>query len=93
MESTQPLSPDFFVQAFSTMPAGQIIFLALAAITWLIGSNVLVSYHYKRLGKSWASGFKPFVFPFTKFNAKEWLILFILFLLTAFFGITAISWQ
>ena len=36
---------------------------------------ILVAYHYKRVGKSAWSGFKPFAFPFRHFNAKERLML------------------
>ena len=60
---------------FSAMPGLQLVFLALAAVTWLGGANLVVAYHYKRVGKSAWSGFKPFAFPFRHFNAKEWLIL------------------
>src|SRR5437764_263572 len=49
--------------------------LHLAAVTWLGGGNILVAYHYKRVGKSPWAGFKPFAFPFRHFNAREWLIL------------------
>ena len=49
-----------------------------AAVTWLIGGNVLVALHYKRVGKPWWSGFRPFAFPFKDFNATEWLILLLL---------------
>jgi hypothetical protein len=49
-----------------------------AAVTWLVGGNVLVAFHYKRIGKPWWSGFRPFAFPFKDFNAAEWLILLLL---------------
>jgi len=61
--------------AFGAMPVGQLVFFALFAGTWLIGGNVLIASHYKRIGKHWASGFKPFAFPFKDFNAKEWQLL------------------
>lgn len=63
------------IRSFSALSSLQLALLALAAVTWLGGGNILVAYHYKRLGKSPWSGFKPFAFPFTRFNAKEWLIL------------------
>jgi len=59
---------------FSAMPGLQLVFLALAFVTWLAGANLVVAYHYKRVGKSAWSGFKPFASPpFRHFNAKEWL--------------------
>ena len=73
----QPQQPDFsdLIRIFSAMPGLQLLFLVLAAVTWLGGGNILVAYHYKRVGKPAWSGFKPFAFPFRRFNAKEWLIL------------------
>jgi hypothetical protein len=73
------------------MPGVQIIFLGLFAATWLIGANVLVAQHYRRMGKSPWSGFQPFAFPFKDFNAKEWLTLFALAVLSLSFGAIALS--
>lgn len=56
----------------------QVIFLALLAITWLIGGNIVIARHYRRVGRSGWSGFKPFAFPFRNFNRAEWLSLFAL---------------
>ena len=70
------------------MPGLQVVLVALAAITWLIGGNVLVAFHYRRLGRSVWSGFRPFAFPFKDFNAREWLILALLLVLSiTFIGI------
>ena len=63
------------IRIFSAMPGLQLLFLVLAAVTWLGGGNILVAYHYRRVGKPAWSGFKPFAFPFKHFNGKEWLIL------------------
>jgi hypothetical protein len=60
------------------MTIGQVLLVACAAVTWLIGGNVLVAFHYKRVGGAWWSGFRPFAFPFRAFNAREWLILAVL---------------
>jgi hypothetical protein len=51
------------------------ILFVLGAATWLIGGNVVVAFHYRRLGQPMWSGFKPFRFPFLRFNAVEWLLL------------------
>jgi hypothetical protein len=55
-----------------------LMLVVLAMATWLVGGNVLVASHYRRLGKSPWSGFRPFAFPFAPFNAKEWAILALL---------------
>jgi hypothetical protein len=53
----------------------QLVFLGLFAATWLIGGNILIVFHHRRLGKPWWSGFRPFAFPFKNFNGSEWLAL------------------
>ena len=73
------------------MPGLQLAFLVVAVVTWLGGGNILVAYHYKRVGKSPWSGFKAFSFPFRHFNAKEWLILAGLAVLTFTFLALAAS--
>lgn len=62
----------------AAMPRLQLVFVLLAAATWLVGCNLLIASHYRRLGKSAWSGFRPFAFPFKDFNAREWLILAVL---------------
>ena len=76
---------------FASMPAIQVLFLALAAVVWLGGGNLLVARHYVRRGKSPWSGFKPFAFPFANFNGLEWLALFGLAVLSLSLGALAIS--
>jgi hypothetical protein len=73
------------------MTPGQVFFLVLFAVTWLVGGNILVASHYRRLGKSPWSGFRPFAFPFANFNAREWLILMGLALLSMIFGAISLS--
>jgi hypothetical protein len=51
------------------------VFATFAMATWLIGINLLWARHCRRLGKSWWSIFRPFAFPFSDFNALEWLML------------------
>jgi hypothetical protein len=38
--------------------------------------------HYKRMGQHWASGFKPFAFPFKNFNGTEWFNLLLVSVIT-----------
>jgi hypothetical protein len=52
-----------------------LVLLGLAMVIWLIGGNVLVALHYRRVGRPIWSGFKPFAFPFRNFNIWEWLCL------------------
>jgi len=75
MNQLQPPGLSEVIQILAAMPGLQLVFLLLAAVTWLGGGNILVAYHYKRVGKSPWAGFKPFAFPFRHFNAREWLIL------------------
>lgn len=55
-----------------------LIRMAPAAIIWLIGGNLLIAFHYRRVGKPMDTGLKPFQFPFANFNLREWLTLFLL---------------
>jgi len=89
MNETPPIDPsDFFQKVLQNNSPVTLIFILLAAITWLGGGNLLVARHYRRMGKPPWSGFKPFAFPFKDFNAKEWSILFLLAVLTfVFFGL------
>ncbi|MFC5525004.1 hypothetical protein ACFPPA_04550 [Rhodanobacter ginsengisoli] len=57
------------------MTSLQVVIFGLGFASWLIGGNILVATHYRRVGKPWWSGFKPFAFPFNDFNAREWLVL------------------
>lgn len=57
------------------MATFQVVIMGLGYASWLIGGNILVASHYRRVGKPWWSGFKLFASPFTDFNAREWLLL------------------
>jgi hypothetical protein len=78
--STQPKLDlgDFFHKVIHNNPPSTLILSALAMAVWLIGANLLVMSHYRRLGKSRWHAFLPFAFPFAKFNLKEWCILALL---------------
>ena len=67
------------------------MYLGLSAAIWLIGANVVVALHYKRMGKRMWSGFKPFAFPFKDFNRTEWGLLAILAIIALTFGRMAIG--
>jgi hypothetical protein len=73
------------------LPGLQLLLLGLSAATWLIGGNLIVARHYRRMGKSHWSGFEPFAFPFKDFNTAEWLSLLALLILALGFGAIAVS--
>ncbi|MCH7869843.1 MAG: hypothetical protein IH881_19275 [Myxococcales bacterium] len=78
-------------EMFTNMPGLQLFFLALFAGTWLIGVNILVARHYRRIGKSAWSGFRPFAFPWKNFNAREWRTLLALAVISLTFAMIAVS--
>jgi hypothetical protein len=92
MENKTPQLADV-VEIFSNMPYGQLVFLGLFAATWLVGGNILIAFHFRRIGKPWYSGLIPFSWPFRNFNKREWVILGVLFVLSAIFGIVALSYS
>jgi hypothetical protein len=73
------------------MPGLQLFLVVLFAATWLISGNIVVSRHYRRIGKSAWSGFYPFAFPWKNFNAQEWLSLFVLAVVSLTFVAIAVS--
>ncbi len=74
-----------------SLPLDKQAYMVLFAATWLIGANVVVALHYKRMGKSIWSGFKPFAFPFRDFNRTEWGLLAVLAVIALTFGSMAIG--
>jgi hypothetical protein len=91
MPDQQPPSVREAFEIFANMPGLQLLFLGLFAATWLIGGNIVVARHYRRMGKPAWSGFKPFAFPFKDFNAREWLSLLVLAIVSLTFGAIAMS--
>ena len=84
-----------FAEIFQKLLEGNslitLILFALGAGTWLIGGNLLVALHYRRVGKPVWSGFKPFAFPFKEFNAKEWVWLGVLTLMAMSLMVLAVE--
>lgn len=85
---TQPLV--FLQRIVDNNSAATLVFLLLAAAARLIGGNVLVAKHYRRVGKSPLSGFRPFALPFAHFNAREWGILVVLLVLSLACALTGL---
>jgi len=65
----------FFQKVIENNSVTTLLLITFSAGIWLIGGNILIAHHYRRLGKPAWSGLKPFAFPFKNFNAREWLIL------------------
>ena len=82
---------DHVVRMFVNVPHAKMVFYGMFAGTWLIGGNLLVAMHYRRIGKPWWSGFRPFSCPFGNFNLFEWLSLIILGAVAFFFGGLALA--
>ena len=68
-----------------------LIFLVLAMATWLIGVNVLVVLHYRRVGKPAWSVFTSFGPPIKDFNGKEWTWLAVLASIALTLGALALA--
>ncbi len=85
--------PVNIIEAVSSWPLETQIYIGLFAATWLIGGNVVIAFHYKRVGKAWWSGFKPFAFPWRDFNGREWAMLGALAILALSFMICGIYAQ
>ena len=49
--------------------------IIVAGLVWLVGGNLLLVSHYRRLGERPWSRLRHFVFPVAGFNAREWVIL------------------
>jgi len=79
-----------FIDILAAMSQVQHLFLLLFAAIWLIGCTILFACHYKRMGKPWYWGLKPFAFPFGNFNRKEWLIFVALAVWSLAFGFFAL---
>lgn len=77
------------VDIFSNMPSGQLVFLGLFLATWIIGGNILLAYHFNRIGKRW----NPFSWPFDNFNSLERAIFRGLIVLSVIFGIAALIYS
>jgi len=92
MEEQAPIPLDI-IDLVRSWPRETQIYIGLFAVTWLIGGNIVVALHYKRVGKPWWSGFKPFAFPWRDFNGREWAMLGILAFVALTFGSCGINAQ
>ena len=76
MDKPAPLDPVALLEkVFQANSTETLVLVGLGMVVWLIGGNLLVAWHYRRMGKSAWSGLKPFAFPFKDFNSREWIVL------------------
>ena len=92
MDNAKKDWPNMF-DVFASWPIETQIYLGLCAVTWLIGGNIVIALHYRRVGKPWWSGFKPFAFPWRDFNGREWGMLGALVIVAFTFGSCGINVQ
>jgi hypothetical protein len=86
---TSPQFPAEFVpQALSW---AQVALLTLAGCIWLVGVNMLMYKHTRRMGRSFFSILNPFKPQFRDFSGQEWSALFVLAATALTFGWLAIS--
>jgi hypothetical protein len=69
-------------QAARSMPAAQIAAFALAIGVWLVGGELLFSWHHRRRGRSWAREYSWFSLPLKDFDALEWSVGLLIVLIT-----------
>ena len=68
----------FLQKVLANNSPATLLLILVGAGVWLIGGNMLVARHYRRVGKSPWSGFKPFAFPLGDFNTREWCMFLLL---------------
>lgn len=69
----------------------QVLLLSAAGCLWLIGGNVLMYRHTKRMGRSYWSILNPFKPQFRDFTAREWASLVVLVAVTLLLAALAMS--
>ena len=94
MDKTQNIDAgELLARVMDANSAGTLLLVGLGIAVWLVGGNVLVALHYRRLGKSPWSGFKPLAFPFKQFNASEWVALAALGVTSLVLFAFALGWR
>lgn len=86
--TTPPPTAPNLQEVFERMPTRQVILLAVVAVVWIGGGNLLSYFQNRRLGKRWWQGMNPLDPPFKDFNGREMAIL--LALATVSLGLVAI---
>ena len=85
----QPLE-DIFGR-FAAIPHLQVVLVILFVVFFLVASNAVFAIHYRRVGKPVIrSLFNPASFPLFNFNAREWLLLLVVCLVSFAIGIVAV---
>lgn len=65
-------------QAFSGFSFAQGLLLALAAVIWIGGGNLLLWRIHKRAGRSFWRAMNPLNPPFRDFTGRDWFVLIVL---------------
>jgi len=77
------------VQAFLNLPKTQLLFCFLFMLTSAIGGNLVFHLHKRRTGKKSSLVENPFA-HMANFNAKEWLWMALVVVLSILFGVLAV---
>lgn len=77
---TQPLPKAS--ELLASMPPLQVALLVAAGAVWIVGGNILLYFHNRRLGKSWWQALNPLEPLFKDFTRHEWAILGCLVVIT-----------
>jgi hypothetical protein len=70
-----------------------LVLVGLGVAIWIVGGNLLVAWHYRRMGKSAWSGLNPFAFPFRDFDTREWIVLALLAVTSLVLFGFALGWR
>ena len=60
MNQVQPFVLSEVIRIFPAIPGLQLVFRALAAVTWLASANIVVAYHYKHVRIAFFEDMFPF---------------------------------
>jgi hypothetical protein len=86
--SSQPF--ERILEVFSAMPDLQALFVVLFFVFSIVAGNAVFALHYRRIGKPvLQSLLNPTSFPLLRFNAREWILLLIVFAISLGLGALA----
>ena len=86
--SSQPLEK--ILELFVAMPRVQLALVALFIVFSVLAGNAVFLFHYRRVGKPLRSLFNPASFPLLNLNAREWLLLIGVFVVSLAIGALAV---
>lgn len=88
MGNLEPVNFDnFFEKIFQANSSETLMLLGLSMVIWIVGGNLLIHSHRRRIGKSeWS-----FLNPFRHFNRFEWMVFFALGVSAFTLGVLALN--